>query len=255
MFSNHTIGLIVLITLLVIVGFVVYYMDHKNIHKTTKTNIQLSEDVISNENMNEHENYENRENFNVNQHINSNTNCSKNMPHHHNTTTSSSNHKTVVPSNSYSLKSMNNTDDLVNTVHHHPHGPLKDNESIIYDSTTGSIMTGSQFMDTTGLITPPYVPPAWNPNQEPPKTKSGEIDVNEYMNDPRLIYNKCGIQYCSSQMSPTLDGTSGTTGVGLECGTTDDGQKLYSSNYTCTNNTGGSGCLALTKKQITDFHS
>ena len=62
----------------------------------------------------------------------------------------------------------------------------KDYETLIFDSTTGSIMTGSQFMDNTGIITSPWVPPAWSPDMKGPSA-SGVLNESDFDEDPRMI--------------------------------------------------------------------
>lgn len=37
--------------------------------------------------------------------------------------------------------------------------------SLIYDSITGSILTGSEFAESTGIVAPPWTPPSWKPDQ------------------------------------------------------------------------------------------
>src|SRR5438477_3866172 len=64
----------------------------------------------------------------------------------------------------------------------------KNFESLIYDPITQTIQTGSQFMDTQGLVTPPFVSPAWSPDSYGPSSKS-EMDPADYENDPRMLYN------------------------------------------------------------------
>ena len=117
-------------------------------------------------------------------------------------------------------------------------------ESIIYDYDTRTIMTGSEFMDTTGIIAPPWVAPAWAPDAYGPSSK-GEIDPADYENDPRMLYNKCSLSCCSPQYPTPFIGDSDP----FVCDK-DGNNKYVSSSYTCQNNTGGIGCLCMTPKQL-----
>lgn len=116
-------------------------------------------------------------------------------------------------------------------------------ESLIYDNTTGAIMSGSQFMENTGLITPRWIPPAWDPDAHGPSSK-GHLDPNDYENDPRMLYNKCSLSCCSPQYPTPFQGT-----VDPFVCDEDGNNKYLSSNYVCQNNTGGTGCLCMTEKQ------
>ena len=120
----------------------------------------------------------------------------------------------------------------------------KDYESLIYDNETGTIMTGSQFMRDTNLIAPPWIAPAWDPNAVGPSSK-GEINPDDYENDERMIYNKCSLSCCSKQYQTPFQGSLDPL-VYDENGNT----KYLSSNYTCQNNTGRSGCLCMTPNQV-----
>jgi len=125
----------------------------------------------------------------------------------------------------------------------YPRGSTGDFESLIYDNTTGTIMTGSQFIEKTGVIAPLWVPPAWDPNALGPSSK-GELNPDDYDNDPRMIYNKCSLSCCSPQYPPPFK----TEVDPFVCG--EDGKSKYlSSDYMCTNNAGGTGCLCMTPKQ------
>src|SRR5271169_5710384 len=79
-----------------------------------------------------------------------------------------------------------------------PMGPSQNYESLIYDNVTGTVMSGSQFMENTGIIAPPWVAPAWDPDAYGPSSK-GEMDPADYENDPRMLYNKCSLSCCSPQ--------------------------------------------------------
>ncbi|AYV77422.1 MAG: hypothetical protein Dasosvirus2_18 [Dasosvirus sp.] len=125
----------------------------------------------------------------------------------------------------------------------HPRGQLKNYESLIYDNTTGTISTGSQFMDNTGVVAPLLIPPAWDPDAYGPSSK-GELNPSDYENDPRMLYNKCSLSCCSPQYPTPFKGTYDP----FVC---KDGKNKYlASDYVCTNNTGGTGCLCMTPKQI-----
>jgi hypothetical protein len=104
-------------------------------------------------------------------------------------------------------------------------------------------MSGSQFMDNTGLVTPPWVAPAWNPDAYGPSSK-GELDPADYENDPRMLYNKCSLSCCSPQYPTPFQGSADP----FVCNKDGD-NKYLASNYTCQNNTGGTGCLCMTQKQ------
>jgi hypothetical protein len=125
----------------------------------------------------------------------------------------------------------------------HPRASLKDDESLIFDNTTGAIMTGSQFMENTGIVAPPWVAPAWDPDAYGPASK-GEINVDDYENDPRMLYNKCSLSCCSPQYPTPFQGTVDP----FVCDKNGKSKYLPSS-YICENNTGGTGCLCMTKKQ------
>jgi hypothetical protein len=125
----------------------------------------------------------------------------------------------------------------------HPHGSTKDYESLIYDNTTGTVMTGSQFMTTTGLVTPPWIAPAWDSQAHGPSS-SGTLNPSDYENDPRMLYNKCSLSCCSPQYPTPHKGEVDP----FACD--EDGKKYMSSDYTCTNNTGGTGCLCVSPNQI-----
>lgn len=125
----------------------------------------------------------------------------------------------------------------------HPRGKTSDYESLIYDNTTGAIMTGSQFMENTGIIAPLWVAPAWDPDAYGPSSK-GALNPSDYENDPRMLYNKCSLSCCSPQYPTPFKGD-------VDPFTCDaNGKSKYlASDYTCQNNTGGVGCLCITEKQ------
>lgn len=125
-----------------------------------------------------------------------------------------------------------------------PRGPNKNYESLIFDNVTRSIMSGSQFMENTGLVTPPWVAPAWNPDAYGPSSK-GELNPEDYENDPRMLYNKCSLSCCSPQYPTPFQADADP----FVCDK-DGNNKYLASNYTCTNNTGGTGCLCMTPKQV-----
>lgn len=125
----------------------------------------------------------------------------------------------------------------------HPRGKTTDYESLIYDNTTGAIMTGSQFMENTGIIAPLWIPPAWDPDAYGPSSK-GELDPEDYEDDPRMLYNKCSLSCCSPQYPTPFKGDADP----FTCGA-DGNSKYLASDYICQNNTGGVGCLCISEKQ------
>ena len=125
-----------------------------------------------------------------------------------------------------------------------PRGSTKDYESLIFDDTTGAIMTGTQFMENTGVVAPLWIPPAWDPDAYGPSSK-GELDPSDYEDDPRMLYNKCSLSCCAAQYPTPHQGTTNP----FVCGS-DGKNKYYASDYICQNNTGGTGCLCMTEKQI-----
>jgi len=121
----------------------------------------------------------------------------------------------------------------------------KDYETLIFDNTTGSIMTGSQFMDNTGIITAPWVAPAWAPDMKGPSA-SGELNESDFDEDPRMLYNKCSLSCCSPQY-PTPFQSDADPFVCDKNGK----NKYNASSHTCMNETGShTGCLCVTKSQI-----
>jgi hypothetical protein len=126
----------------------------------------------------------------------------------------------------------------------HPRGSTKDYESLIYDNATGAVMTGSQFMENTGIVAPPWVPPAWDPDAYGPSSK-GTLDPGDYENDPRMLYNKCSTSCCSAQYPTPFQGN-----VDPFVCDKDGKNKYLASDYICQNNTGGTGCLCMTQKQV-----
>ena len=122
-----------------------------------------------------------------------------------------------------------------------PKGDSENYESLIYDNVTRTIMTGSQFMDNTGLVAPPWVAPAWDPDAYGPSSK-GTLNPADYENDPRLLYNKCSLSCCSPQYpmpfkiepDPFVCDKEGNS-------------KYLASNFICSNNAGGTGCLYNTE--------
>lgn len=130
-----------------------------------------------------------------------------------------------------------------------PQNDSKNYESLIYDNVTGTIMSGSQFMESTGFIAPPWVAPAWDPNAYGPSSK-GTLNPADYENDPRLLYNKCSLSCCSPQY-PTPFQIDPDPFVCDENGNS----KYLASNLVCTNNAGGSGCLCMTPIQAKGFEN
>jgi len=126
----------------------------------------------------------------------------------------------------------------------------KNFESLIYDSITGTVMTGSDFMANSGLITPPFVLPAWSDGTQLGPSSKSELDPADYENDPRLLYNKCSLACCSPQY-PLPFALSPDPFVCDEEGN----NKYYPSNYTCTNNISGSGCLCISEAQMNGFEN
>jgi len=137
----------------------------------------------------------------------------------------------------------NNNGDLI------PKGDSKNYESLIYDNVTRTIMTGSQFMENTGLIAPPWVAPAWNPDAYGPSSK-GTLNPADYENDPRLLYNKCSLSCCSPQYPTPFQADPDP----FVCDK-DGNNKYLASSLICTNNTGGTGCLCMTPKQVHGFEN
>lgn len=133
--------------------------------------------------------------------------------------------------------------DFVGQATLHPRGKTSDYESLIFDNTTGAIMTGSQFMENTGVIAPLWIPPAWDPDAYGPSSK-GELDPEDYENDPRMLYNKCSLSCCSPQYPTPFKGD-----VDPFVCDGDGNSKYLASDYICQNNTGGTGCLCITEKQ------
>jgi hypothetical protein len=125
-----------------------------------------------------------------------------------------------------------------------PRGDSKNFESLIYDNVTGAIMTGSQFMENTGIVAPPWVAPAWNPDAYGPSSK-GVLNPGDYENDPRMLYNKCSLSCCSPQYPTPFQGSADP----FVCDKNGN-NKYLASDYICQNNTGGTGCLCMTQKQV-----
>jgi hypothetical protein len=138
----------------------------------------------------------------------------------------------------------NAVDGLDNRQEVRPKGYPKNYESLIFDNATGTIMTGTQFMENTGIIAPPWVAPAWNPDAYGPSSK-GEMNPADYENDPRMLYNKCSLSCCSPQYPTPFQGTADP----FVCDKNGD-NKYLASDYICQNNTGGTGCLCMTQKQV-----
>jgi hypothetical protein len=126
-----------------------------------------------------------------------------------------------------------------------PQPDSKNFESLIYDPITGTISSGSAFMDQSGLITPPWTAPAWSNGSFVGPSSKGYLDPEDYENDPRMLYNKCSLSCCSPQYpTPFLQNDSDP----FVCD--ENGNNKYlASNYICTNNVGSSGCLCLSKRQ------
>lgn len=125
----------------------------------------------------------------------------------------------------------------------YPRASTKDYESLIFDNTTGAVMTGSQFMQNTGIVAPLWIPPAWDPDAYGPSS-TGDLNPSDYENDPRMLYNKCSLSCCGPQYPTPFQGTIDP----FVCDSNGN-NKYLSSNYYCQNNTGGVGCLCMTKKQ------
>jgi hypothetical protein len=135
------------------------------------------------------------------------------------------------------------TEDDVNKDYVKSKGITYDYESLIYDNTTGTIMSGSQFMENTGIVAPLWIPPAWDPDAYGPSAK-GDLDPADYENDPRMLYNKCSLSCCSAQYPLPFKADADP----FVCDK--NGKSKYlASDYTCTNNTGGTGCLCMSEKQ------
>jgi hypothetical protein len=130
-----------------------------------------------------------------------------------------------------------------------PRGSSKNYESLIYDDVTRTIMSGSQFMENTGLVTPPWVAPAWAPDAFGPSSK-GSMKPTDYEDDPRMLYNKCSLSCCSPQYPTPFQGDADP----FVCDK-DGNNKYLASNYICQNNTGGTGCLCMSEKQVDGMHN
>lgn len=128
--------------------------------------------------------------------------------------------------------------------HVSPQGDTYNYESLIYDSTTGAVMTGTQFMKDTGIVAPLWIPPAWDPNALGPSSK-GKINPSEYENDSRLLYNKCSLSCCGPQYPLPFQPDEDP----FTCDK-DGNNKYLTSDLTCTNNAGGTGCMCLTPNQV-----
>ena len=128
-----------------------------------------------------------------------------------------------------------------------PNGEKYNFESLIYDNTRESIMTGTQFMEDTGIVAPLWIPPAWDPNVMGPSSK-GELVPGDFENDPRMLYNKCSLSCCGAQypLPFKIDDDKFAFDKNGK-------RKFLTSDYTCTNNTGGTGCLCLSPKQASGF--
>jgi hypothetical protein len=125
----------------------------------------------------------------------------------------------------------------------------KNYESLIFDSTTGAIMTGTDFMENTGLVAPPWVAPAWDPSAFGPSSQE-QVEATDYENDSRMIYNKCSPSCCSPQYPTAFQGD-----VDPFVCDENGNNKYLSSDYMCTNNTGNSGCLCMSPKQVEGMRS
>jgi hypothetical protein len=121
----------------------------------------------------------------------------------------------------------------------------KERESLIFDGVTGSVFSGSQFSDKTGIVAPPWIAPAWGLDTAVGPSASGEMREADYENDSRLLYNKCSLSCCGSQYPTSFGGE-------IDPFTCDkNGKNKYlSSNMSCNNNTGGIGCVCMTNKQV-----
>jgi hypothetical protein len=151
--------------------------------------------------------------------------------------------KVYMPSNVDNVKMNDPSDDMNGSLE--ARGNKKNYDTLIYDSDKKSIMTGSQFMMNEGIVAPPRIPPAWDPDAYGPKYNGNGLDPEDYENDPRMLYNKCSLSCCSAQYPTPFQGD-------LDPWVFDkNGNKKYmSSSYTCTNNTGGTGCLCMTQRQV-----
>jgi len=132
----------------------------------------------------------------------------------------------------------------VNNAEASPAGDLKNFESLIYDNVTGTIMTGSQFMENSGIVAPPWVSPAWAPDAFGPSSK-GKFIPEDYEDDSRMLYNKCSLSCCSPQYPTPFQGVQDPTVCDEE-----GNNKYLASDYICQNNTGGVGCLCMSQKQV-----
>ncbi len=128
--------------------------------------------------------------------------------------------------------------------HVSPQGDIYNYESLIYDNVTGSVMTGTQFMKDTGIVAPLWLPPAWDPNALGPSSK-GKINPSDYENDSRLLYNKCSLSCCGPQYPLPFQMEEDP----FTCDKNGN-SKYLTSDLTCTNNAGGTGCMCLTPGQV-----
>lgn len=133
--------------------------------------------------------------------------------------------------------------------------PNKGIEPLVFDSDTNTIMTGSEFMYRTGIATPGLIAPAWDPNQNNAsdffkyEREAGKTDAAVLESDPRFIYNKCSSSCCSPQYPVPFDSPKDPFVCDINGNGSGDGSYL-SSNYSCTNNVGGTGCMCLTEDQV-----
>ncbi len=76
-----------------------------------------------------------------------------------------------------------------------PKGHKFNEETLIYDNITGTIMSGSDMMDNIQLVSPPWISPEWNSSDTytPSINNENYIESVNYENDPGMIYNNCGV--------------------------------------------------------------
>lgn len=126
-----------------------------------------------------------------------------------------------------------------------PRGKYSDYELLINDGSTNKTMTSTQFVDQNGIVANRWVAPAWDPNALGPSSK-GSLDPEDFESDSRMIYNKCSRSCCKPQNENPFDNNNDDDPL-LRNG------NYYASQYTCLNDSGNSGCVCMTEKQVKGF--
>ena len=141
----------------------------------------------------------------------------------------------------------NNTEMFHNDMHNNNYDPIKpfdpmhndnmetsvynidmDHDVEVYDDSTNKSVSSNELLNENVVI-PKWISPAWEPTQHP---------QSNLENDERMIYNKCSLSCCSSQYPLPFK-----TNQSLLDNTTQTSQ------MTCHNGLGGSGCLCCVIKQ------